>query len=145
MRGAWIGITGAETPQGNLAGRSPCGERGLEYTIGNVTFKSCASLPMRGAWIGIPASPPERGAEPCRSPCGERGLELVVVLMKILGLRRSPCGERGLECEYRCTCGSYGTVAPHAGSVDWNSLFCHRRKAGYVAPHAGSVDWNKNS
>ena len=33
--------------------RSPCGERGLEYTIGNVTFKSCASLPMRGAWIGI--------------------------------------------------------------------------------------------
>ena len=74
MRGAWIEIDlpsyqeaqNGRSPCGErglkydvrevppiISGRSPCGERGLKYTIGNVTFKSCASLPLRGAWIEI--------------------------------------------------------------------------------------------
>ena len=31
----------------------PSRERGLKYTIGNVTFKSCAVAPFAGAWIEI--------------------------------------------------------------------------------------------
>ena len=49
MRGAWIEILTSATELVLRSCRSPCGERGLKYTIGNVTFKSCAVAPHAGS------------------------------------------------------------------------------------------------
>ena len=81
----------------SVAGRSPCGERGLKSDGVVIVGGHPASLPVRGAWVeifrGYTAPPgivslPVRGAwveitsirsppspSRCRSPCGERGLK----------------------------------------------------------------------
>ena len=78
--------------------RSPCGERGLKFSVLPALAESrqslpvrgawveitiiCArhrarkrSLPVRGAWVEMPPCPKMRNASPGRSPCGERGLK----------------------------------------------------------------------
>ena len=82
------------------AGRSPCGERGLKFSVLPIMASEVKSLPVRGAWIEIEVhfcdflrrlSLPMRGAwieiagnsawsceSVGRSPCGERGLKSAI-------------------------------------------------------------------
>ena len=53
VRGAWIEIDGLIKGGGRVAGRSPCGERGLKLCCGYADVTMRASLPVRGAWIEI--------------------------------------------------------------------------------------------
>ena len=73
VRGAWIEI-GSRDRLNVQTGRSPCGERGLKYSL--------------------PAGVVHRD---CRSPCGERGLKYPPPSPASATSRRSPCGERGLK------------------------------------------------
>ena len=53
VRGAWIEIVGISHERRNGAGRSPCGERGLKFSVATIVLFLLESLPVRGAWIEI--------------------------------------------------------------------------------------------
>ena len=49
MRGAWIEIERIDAPRGRGAGRSPCGERGLKYSIDADLAVTCGVAPHAGS------------------------------------------------------------------------------------------------
>ena len=119
VRGAWIEIFGRTDDLLVVAGRSPCGERGLKFphlagNDKNASRSPCGerglkldllrrwptrsrSLPVRGAWIEIGSWRILSSCPRCRSPCGERGLKLWRTEHRQNLSCRSPCGERGLK------------------------------------------------
>ena len=53
MRGAWIEIEPYLYGLSMKLSRSPCGERGLKFSLHSFSSFVMVSLPMRGAWIEI--------------------------------------------------------------------------------------------
>ena len=77
VRGAWVEIwVHSQLSSGGSGCRSPCGERGLKFSVATTALVGLASLPVRGAWVEIVSTSNANGAPSRRSPCGERGLKL---------------------------------------------------------------------
>ena len=53
VRGAWIEMLVVVVDVPVRECRSPCGERGLKWTIAECPDSAQSSLPVRGAWIEI--------------------------------------------------------------------------------------------
>ena len=120
VRGAWIEILSLQNVPAKRIRRSPCGERGLKWSITSTSRPVMMSLPVRGAWIEILAgspfasmimSLPVRGAW-IEIPALSRSLYRALASLPVRGawieistrplsssgfISRSPCGERGLK------------------------------------------------
>ena len=79
-----------------MRGRSPCGERGLKYSIGLTHDRVQSRSPCgeRGLKYNRRSLHSHNSR---RSPCGERGLKSLRGFSYVYKIRRSPCGERGLK------------------------------------------------
>ena len=95
MQGAWIEIAGRR-PLLDLEPSLPVQGAWIEMLNWQTSGQKVESLPVQGAWIEIMLVPPVSIRTICRSPCRERGLKSFLPFFV----------------------GSYGRVAPRAGSVD---------------------------
>ena len=53
VRGAWVEMPMRPAMRDRVAGRSPCGERGLKSPCEPRIVAGLMSLPVRGAWVEI--------------------------------------------------------------------------------------------
>ena len=95
MRGAWVEIPCTQISPLLDGCRSPCGERGLKWTV-----VEC-----------------KQNARKCRSPCGERGLKLHVDIHASGILESLPVRGAWVEMLPQLIAMLVSVVAPRAGSV----------------------------
>ena len=122
--------------------RSPHGERGLECISLYYNLQRITSLPALGAWVGIELVIFASTSTPVAPRMGSVGWNYCSLLCLTRGSSRSPHGERGLE-SLRCSPFLKDQSSLPAWGA-WVGIRLYRMDIIKisVAPRMGSVGWN---